>query len=170
MEPRIILLVGLPGAGKSTVGPLVARALGLPFVDLDQAIERAAGVSVAEVFEREGEGGFRRREGEATRSLSGAMVLAPGGGWLEDPRNRQALSGGVLSVYLRIDPEVALQRLSAPGSPVRPLLEGPEPLQRLRGLLARREAAYLQSDHTVMVDSMSPEEVASSIVAIASGE
>ena len=168
MPGQVLLLLGLPGAGKSTVGPLVAARLGRPFVDLDSRIEEMAGMPIPTIFAREGEAGFRARESAATRALSGEMVLAPGGGWVEDGRNLEALGGGVTSVYLRVSIEVALVRLGR--SPlVRPLLEGPDPHSAMKKLLERREARYLQADHTVSVDSMRPDEVALSIVALVSG-
>ena len=169
--PRVILLVGLPGAGKSTVGPIVAARLGRPFVDLDRVIEAQAGRTVAAIFTSEGEPGFRARERAASRALGRAehpLVLAPGGGWIEDPANLQGLGAGVLTVYLRVSVPVAMARL-ARSHELRPLLGGPEPAIRLEELLLRREGLYLQADHTISVDSLTPDEVATSIVAIASG-
>jgi shikimate kinase len=165
-----IVLVGLPGAGKSTVGALVASALGWDFVDLDAEIVRVAGIGVPEIFRREQETGFRARERAATAALAGRtrFVLAPGGGWVLDPTNLDVLGGGSLTVHLRVSPEVAVLRsAAAPAS--RPLLDGPEPVERLKILAAARESAYLQANHTVTVDSMSSAEVASLIVALASG-
>lgn len=167
---RRIVLVGLPGAGKSTVGAIVAERLGWRFVDLDVEIVREAGIPVSAIFAQEGETGFRAREREATRRVAAQrepLVLAPGGGWVEDPANRGALGTGSAAVYLRVSAAVALGRL-ARSNEVRPLLGGPDPAFRLAELLARREHMYLQSEHTVSVDTMTPDEVATSIVAIAS--
>jgi shikimate kinase len=168
--PRIIVLVGLPGAGKSTVGALVAARMGRRFVDLDVAIAARAGRSVAAIFAEEGEEGFRARERAETRALAAqeGLVLAPGGGWIEDHANRDALQGTVLTVYLRVSVPVALARLARSGE-VRPLLGGPDPAFRLEELRRRREGSYLQADHTISVDSLTPDEVALSIVAIAMG-
>jgi shikimate kinase len=168
--PRRIVLVGLPGAGKSTVGALVAERLGWRFVDLDREIERAAGRPVTEIFAEEGEGRFRELERDATRRLAGeaGVVLAPGGGWALDRSNVAALGEGSLVVYLSVSPAVALERLGAEPD-TRPLLAGPEPLRRLEELAAAREAAYLQSDHTLRVDSLGVAEVADTIVALAMG-
>lgn len=169
--PRAIVLLGLPGAGKSTVGPLVAERTGRAFVDLDREIERRAGMSVAAIFAREGEAGFRARERQETRRLveeGRAIVLAPGGGWVEDPTNLRLLGPHVVTVYLRVSVPVALSRIASSGE-VRPLLGGPDPAFRLEELRRRREAAYLQADHTISVDSLSAAEVAASIVAIAPG-
>ncbi len=87
-----VVLVGLSGSGKSTVGELLARRWGIPFVDLDQEIEHAAGMSIPEIFRREGEDGFREREVEATRSVApaGPVVVATGGGWMPRPELRDA--------------------------------------------------------------------------------
>lgn len=172
MRTRVLLLLGLPGAGKSSVGPLVAERLGWRFVDLDRSIEREAGRSIAVLFADEGESAFRARERAATVALSrekhDGLVLAPGGGWIEDSANLGALGSGVCSVYLRVSPRVALARLSA-SREIRPLLEVPEPRIKLEELLASREPSYLLSSHTVSVDLLTVVEVADSIVALASG-
>lgn len=168
-SPPRIVLVGLPGAGKSTVGPMVADALGWAFVDLDREIERVTGRSIPEVFAHEGEAAFRQLEREATLRLVGVgpLVLAPGGGWLETGGNLEALGPAVTRVYLAVSPAVAAARLGA-GAGGRPLLAGGEPENRLEEILARRERLYVQANHTVSTDSMSPAEVASIIVALAS--
>lgn len=178
--PRHIVLLGLPGAGKSSAGALAAERLGWPFIDLDAAIEGEAGMSVHEIFAREGEVGFRARESRWTRSLVGAdgglgataaptvrSVIAPGGGWVEDPENLRALGKGVLSVYLRVSPLVALDRMGESAAS-RPLIAGVRTADQLRQLLRRRESLYLQAKHTVNVDSMTTSEVADSIVALVS--
>ena len=164
------MLLGLPGAGKSTVGPLVALALGRAFVDLDLEIERREGRSVAAIFAAQGAGAFRALECALTVELlekeGPPIVLAPGGGWVEDPAHRALLGAGAIAVYLRVSPAVAVARMG-PATEARPLLAGGEPERKLREVLARRESLYMQSQHTVSVDSMTPGEVASSIVALA---
>lgn len=164
-----IVLVGLPGAGKSTVGPLVARSLDWSFVDLDQEIERSAGRTVPEIFAAEGEAGFRRREREATLAMAEGpgLVLAPGGGWLLDPSNLRALGEGTEVVHLRVSPAIAAARLG-PEAARRPLLAGSNTVQRLEELWRARESVYLQANHTLSVDLLSPEAAASYIVALAS--
>lgn len=170
---RHLVLLGLPGAGKSTVGPLVARALLRPFVDLDAAIEAEAGRSIPSIFAEEGEAGFRARERVLTDRLlapaAAAIVLAPGGGWIETAANRRHLGASAIAVYLRVSVPVAIARMGASAAD-RPLLAGADPAAKLAELLARREHLYLQSRHTVSVESMSPNEVASYIVALATGE
>lgn len=165
------MLLGLPGAGKSTVGPLVADAIGRPFVDLDAEIEARDGRTIARIFAESGEPFFRDLERRLTVEFTAAdappAVIAPGGGWVESAANRALFGGVAAAVYLRVSPEVALARMGA-AVEARPLLAGPEPARKLADLLARREPLYLQSNHTVSVDSLSPAEVASSIVALAS--
>jgi shikimate kinase len=164
-----IVLVGLPGAGKSTVGPLVAERLGWAFVDLDLEIERTAGRTVPEIFAHEGEEGFRRRERGATLAMAEwpGLVLAPGGGWLLDPTNLKALGAGTEVVHLQVSPAVAAVRLG-PASARRPLLAGPSTVQRLEELWEARKSIYLQANHTLSVDLLSPDAAASYIVALAS--
>ena len=169
---RHIVLLGLPGAGKSTIGPLVARRMGRRYVDLDDLIQSAAGKQVGRIFAEDGEAPFREMEHALGRRLltddRRPVVLSPGGGWVEDPANRALLGQSVLSVYLRVDPDVALARMGE-AVETRPLLAGPHPLQKVRELLARRETFYLQAQHTVNNGTMSPDEAASYIVALALG-
>lgn len=97
-----LALVGMPGAGKSTVGALAAARLGMPFVDLDQEIERAAGMPIPRIFETEGEAGFRRRETEALRrvALAGGQVIAAGGGIVKSAENRELLRMNCVVVHI----------------------------------------------------------------------
>lgn len=174
--PERIVLVGLSGAGKSTVGPLVCAQLdtvgqhGWRFVDLDAAIEAKAGRSIPEIFARQGEAAFRKLERAVSRELasSSQIVVATGAGWIELRDAVSEMLHRSTSVYLRVSPEVAAARILAQGGG-RPLVAGADPAEKLRELLARRESLYLQSQQTVSVDSMSPVEVASSIVALATG-
>ncbi len=140
---RHLVLVGLPGAGKSVVGRRVARFLDRPFVDLDRAIEEAAGRSVAAIFADEGEPGFRARERDATAALVDAppSVIAPGGGWVLDPANPAVLRGRAVVAWLRVSPAAAVARMGA-GIARRPLLAGDDPLARLVALAERREPLY----------------------------
>ncbi len=166
--PRLVL-VGLPGSGKSTVGPLVAAGLGWDFVDLDAEIVREAGKTIPEIFAAEGEPGFRERERRASDSLRsrGPMVLAPGGGWVLDPANVERIGGVTKVVYLEVSPEVAATRMGGSAT-ARPLLAGPEIALRLAELLRHRESRYQQANHTVSTNLLRPDEVAALIVALAS--
>jgi len=143
-----LVLIGLPGSGKSAIGRRVAARHGATFIDLDLAIEQAAGHSVPEIFELEGEAGFRRREREAVEALGPAdpdaglrRVISPGGGAVVDPRNRWSLFRGRLPVWLDVRPEVLAQRLRRSPN-ARPLVQGGDPLSRIRQLAASRQRFY----------------------------
>jgi shikimate kinase len=164
---RHIILVGLPGSGKTTVGRLVATSLGAPFVDLDDAIQGRAGKSVARLFAEEGEGAFRALEAE----LGGAVlrgppsVVAPGGGFFVGDVTRAMARGSGLVVYLETDPAVAAARLG--GAAGRPLLEGGRTGARVAALLAERAPLYRQSECTVATDGRSAADVAVAVVSLA---
>jgi shikimate kinase len=140
---RHLVLIGLPGAGKSVVGRRVARLLQRRFLDLDRLIERDAGCTVAELFAREGEPAFRARERAVTESLvaAPASVVAPGGGWVLDPANPAAIAARSTIVWLRVTPAVALARMGQ-GVTRRPLLAGPDPLAALTALAEQRAPRY----------------------------
>lgn len=169
---RGIVLLGLPGAGKSTVAPLVADALGWRCVDLDRAIESAAGMSVAEIFAGQGEAFFRAWERRLTAQMladaEGAIVLAPGAGWIEDPSHQRLIGKGLIAVHLQVDPVVAAARLQG-SAERRPLVGASDPIERITALLARRKHLYMLSNHTISVDLMTPEDITALIVALASG-
>lgn len=143
-----LVLVGLPGSGKSAVGRRVAARHGAQFIDLDTQVEQAAGLSVPAIFERDGEAGFRRLEREAVASLGAPdpgpalrRVISPGGGAIVHPRNRWALYRGRLPVWLDVRTEVLAQRLRRSPT-VRPVVQGGDPLGRIRQLAAARERFY----------------------------
>jgi shikimate kinase len=166
---RPLVLVGLPGSGKSTVGPLVAEALGVPFVDLDRVIEAEAGKSVARIFEEEGEGAFRAMEARLGAGvLAGPpCVLAPGGGYFLDADLRRRTLASSLVVYLATAPAEAARRLGS--SQDRPLLRGYVPALRLRLLLEQREPLYREAQQLVTTDGRTPSEVAAELVELARG-
>jgi 3-dehydroquinate synthase len=141
---RAIWLVGMMGSGKSTLGPALARRLRRRFVDADARIEREAGATVAELFAREGEAGFRARELALQEELAGSgAVVALGGGAIAQPGAAERLAASGLVVYLRARPETLLARLG--DAQARPLLSGLAPAERrarLEALLAERKRAY----------------------------
>ena len=167
---RHVVLVGLPGAGKSTIGRRVARELAVPFLDLDAEIERMEGRTVAEIFAAEGERYFRERERAVTAGLRERppMVVAPGGGWVVDPENRALLRPPARIIYLRVSPRLAVRRMGA-GVRRRPLLAGRDPVAALERLLAEREAAYVAADATVHTDGLTQPQIAAAIRAAAVG-
>lgn len=171
--PRSIVLVGLPGAGKSTVGALVAERLGWPCIDVDREIERAAGRTIRALFAESGEATFRARERRLTAELAPPegppVVLVPGGGWIEDPDHRARFGVSLQAFYLAVSPVVAVRRMGATVAD-RPLLQGADPAESVQRLLRRREDLYLQSNHVVSTDSMGADEVAALIVALALGQ
>jgi len=155
-----VVLVGMPGSGKTHVGRILAGRLGWTFVDTDALVERRSGRSVAEIFAAQGEEAFRAAERAAVREAvrSRPAVIATGGGVLADRRNRDRLRNGGLLVYLQADPPVLLNRVSRDGI-ARPLLAG-DPEGHLRALLAERAPLYQQAD-IVMDATRSPEELVS---------
>lgn len=142
-----VILVGLPGSGKSTVGRAVADQLERPFLDLDEEIESREGRSIPDIFAQRGEAYFRGLELSLTRELqgSGNMILAPGGGWITQVEAVGLLRPPGRLIYLRVRPEVALERLGADRAS-RPLLAAADPLRRIRELLQARQAAYQTAD------------------------
>jgi shikimate kinase len=159
---RHIVLVGLPGSGKSTVGRLAAGILKAAFTDTDEIVVAAAGMPVAELFAGAGEAHFRRMERAA---IDGALaapphVVAPGSGWMAQPGNLEAASEAVL-IYLKVLPETAAARLL--GDTSRPLLMGGDPEARIRELLAPRERWYRQA-HAELDAAGAAEAVATEVV------
>lgn len=168
-KPHIVL-VGLPGSGKTTVGRAVAEKLGRSFLDFDAEIERREMASVAEIFASRGEPAFRKLERALTEELRevGHMVLAPGGGWIANAGCVEILRPPAQLFYLKVRPEAALARMGGDVTQ-RPLLRRPDPVGELRRLLEAREPLYLQADHTVNTESMRLLQVVDHIVALATG-
>lgn len=144
---RSLVLVGLPGCGKSTVGRSLARRLNLPFHDSDQAIEQRIGCSIREYFEREGEEAFRDVEQEVIGGLAATSdcVVATGGGAVLREANRTALRSAGHVLYLRSSPDELWRRLRHDTQ--RPLLQVVDPQGRLRQLFAERDPLYRQTAH-----------------------
>jgi shikimate kinase len=156
-----VILVGLMGSGKSTVGRMVAQSLGFAFADTDHLITDAAGQTIPEIFAAEGEEGFRMRETAALRSLLGrdGLVIATGGGIVTRPENVPLLKQLGFVVWLSADPNVLHRRTAH--SHDRPLLKNPDPAGTLRKLHESRRPLYEQaSDMKVNTDDFSPQDVA----------
>lgn len=149
---RSVALVGMMGVGKTNVGRRLAARLGLPFRDADAEIERDAGCSIAEMFAREGEAEFRKRERRVIGRLLADVpaVLATGGGAFMDAETRRAMQGKAVSVWLRCDLPLLLRRLAACTD--RPLLRDGDPAEILQRLMALRHPIYAEAD--LAFDSM----------------
>lgn len=152
-----IVLVGLPGVGKSTVGRRLARRLGLPFVDSDEEIERAAIHTIPEIFDRFGEASFRDGERRVLRRLieSGPGVIATGGGAFMDAETRALILERCLAVWLEADIETLAARVARRGH--RPLLAGSDPRFLLRELADMRGPVYAQA-HLRVLSGCGPHE------------
>ena len=148
--PPTIALLGLRGAGKTTIGRRVARRLRLPFVELDRRIEQAAGLTLPEVFALHGEAYYRRLERETLERVldEGPVVLATGGGLPTSPETWSLLKQRALTVWLRARPEDHWNRVVQQGDK-RPMADNPQAMAELRRLLAAREPLYAQAHHTV---------------------
>jgi shikimate kinase len=148
--PGNVYLVGLMGAGKTSVGRVLAKRLRKIFVDSDHEIEARTGVRIPVIFEIEGEPGFRRREAAVLQELvlQGDIVLATGGGVVLDPQNRRALRTTGTVVYLRASPNELWLRTRHDRN--RPLLQTGDPLGRLQQLHAERDALYRESAHLIV--------------------
>ncbi len=149
LNERSIVLVGLMGAGKSTVGRRLGNALKLPFHDADQEIETAAGCSITDFFERYGEPAFREGERKViARLLAGPRhVLATGGGAFMDPTTRELIKRLGFSVWLRADIGLLMERVLK--RPTRPLLKNDDPRATMERLMAERYPVYAEADLTV---------------------
>ena len=147
---RSIVLIGMMGAGKSSVGRRLAARLNIPFVDADAEIEKAAGMSIADIFARHGEADFRSGEARVIARLldGGPQVLATGGGAFVNADTRNAIRAKGVSVWLSADVEVLMRRTSKRRNE-RPLLQTTDPAETLRRLLAEREPIYAQADLTI---------------------
>lgn len=163
-KPKNIFLVGFMGAGKTTVGRIIARRLGWRYCDSDKVIETVAGKPVTEIFSAHGEEHFRRLESETLRSLAGKerQVVATGGGAVMREENMRAMKGGGVTVYLKAPMSVIWERIKH--SNTRPLLNVEDPLRAATELLNIRIPYYEAADVTVDTESLTPEEAAEEII------
>ena len=164
--PRPIVLVGLMGSGKSTIGKKVAHALDVPFTDTDAEIERRRGCSIASLFETEGEPAFRAAEAAVVAEVvhgDRPGVIATGGGAVLDPATRALLREHATVVWLRASPAMLVHRIAPDGT--RPLLAD-DPRDALERLAAEREPLYLEvADHVVDVDHVARKLVVADLLA-----
>ena len=176
--PLRVVLVGFMGAGKTTVGRLLAGMIGAEFVDLDAEIESAAGRSVREIFSDEGEAGFRDRERVATRAIAGSLdsldstsgrrlVLAVGGGWMARPELRDSIPGGT-RVWLDASPDTLRRRLGGTEDS-RPMLGGLDAGERVARLLAERLESYGLAEVRVDTEGCTPAQVVNGILEALAG-
>ena len=147
-----IVLIGMMGAGKTSIGRALADLMSVPFFDSDAEIESAAGCSVAQIFSDYGEAEFRRMEQEVTARLleRDSCLLSLGGGAFMDEQTRARIKQRAFSVWLRVEPEILLKRVLRHGN--RPLLKGDAPKQKLEQLLSEREPIYAGADLIAFCD------------------
>ncbi len=162
---RSIVLIGMMGVGKSSIGRRLAARLGVPFVDADAEIERAAQMSIADFFARHGEAAFRSGEARVIARLlnGGPQVLATGGGAVMDPATRALIREKGVSIWLSAEFELLLRRISKRKAE-RPMLQTADPAATLRELLAAREPIYAQADLTVQSRDVPHDAVVAEIV------
>ena len=161
---RSLYLVGMMGSGKTSTGRPLAEQLGYGFVDADAVIEQAAGCSIPEIFERDGEAGFRALESQVLNAIGQrhSLVVATGGGVVTQQENWGLLHSGIV-VWLDVVPEQLMQRLRA-DSTVRPLLQTEDPDAALNALLNQRRPLYAEADLTVVINQETPLAVADGIL------
>src|SRR3954468_20373349 len=157
---RNIVITGFMGTGKSTVGKLVAEKLGRPYLDTDEEIVRRIGMSIPEMFQRDGEDRFRHIERRMCRFLAaqGGYVISTGGGMLVDESNRDVMLASGFVVCLNATPDEIAERLKADKTE-RPMLKGD-----WRALLAKRQPAYAAIPNQIDTTGKTPETIASEII------
>jgi shikimate kinase len=164
---RHIVLIGLPGSGKSTVGKLVAEQLEADFVDIDSILLRKEGKPITMIFAEKGEQAFRemeRKEMETVLTRAPA-VIAPGGGWAAQPGALEAAKAQAYVIYLATRANVAAGRAAPSGT--RPVLMGDDPEEQMRELMTTREPFYKQAHVTVQTEAKTAEQVATEVVRLA---
>ena len=166
---RSVYLIGMMGSGKTSTGRPLAERLGYGFVDADAVIEQAAGCSIAEMFQRDGEPEFRALEKQVLNSISQrhSLVVATGGGVVTQRENWGLLHSGIV-IWLDVVQEQLLKRLQTDKT-MRPLLQTADPEAALNELLAERKGLYAEADLTVVINDEPPEAVADGIVQLLPG-
>jgi shikimate kinase len=162
---RSVVLVGMMGVGKSSIGRRLAARLGVPFVDADTEIEKAAGMSIPDIFARHGEANFRSGEARVIARLleGGPQVLATGGGAVMNADTREAIKARGVSIWLNAEFDVLMRRINKRKND-RPMLQTADPAARLRELLVEREPFYALADLTVQSQEVPHEAIVTDIV------
>ena len=165
--PRHIVLVGLPGSGKSTVGKMVAEGLSTFVIDIDALLVREMGMPIIQIFGMVGEPRFREMERDAVKAALARdpCVIVPGGGWAAQPGQLDAAKATSLVIYLRCQAATAAKRREQ--GEAHPLLTGADPVQRMRTLAQEREPFYLQAHQQVNTENTPAEAVAAEVMALA---
>ena len=169
LGPRSVALVGMMGAGKSSIGRRLALRLGIPFVDADAEIEKAAGMTISDIFAVRGEAEFRAGEARVILRLleSGPQVLATGGGAFTNPDTRIAIGAKGISIWLKAEFDVLMKRIRRRHD--RPLLKTDDPGATLRKLMEEREPVYALADLTVQSREVMHEKIVDEIVSALAG-
>jgi shikimate kinase len=164
LGPRPLVLVGMMGAGKTTVGRRLAARLGRHFVDSDEEIERAAGMSIEDIFATHGEADFRAGEVRVIARLlkEREIVLGTGGGAFMNPETRALIRDSAVSVWIRADFDVLFARVSRRAN--RPLLKTADPRATLQALIDARYPTYAEADITILSRDVPQDQVASDVV------
>lgn len=165
LGPRSVVLIGMMGVGKSSIGRRLAGRFGIPFVDADAEIEKAAGMTIVDIFAHRGEADFRSGEARVIARLleGGPQVLAAGGGAFMNAGTRAAIRAKGVSVWLKADLDVLLRRISKRRNE-RPLLQTGDPEDTLRALLVEREPIYAQADVTVYSRDVAHDSIVADII------
>ena len=166
---RSLYLIGMMGSGKTSTGRPLAERLGYGFVDADAVIEQAAGCTIPEIFERDGEAGFRELETQVMSAICQrhSLVVATGGGVVTQRKNWGLLHSGIV-IWLDVMRDQLLARLRADATE-RPLLQTPDPEAAFDDLLAQRKPLYAEADLTVVIDQEDPATVADGILQLLPG-
>ena len=170
LGPRSVALVGMMGAGKSSIGRRLALRLGIPFVDADVEIEKAAGMTINDIFAVRGEAEFRAGEARVILRLleSGPQVLATGGGAFTNPDTRIAIGAKGISIWLKAEFDVLMKRIRRRHD--RPLLKTEDPIATLSKLLVDRDPIYAEADVTVISRDVTHEVIVDEIIAAVCGK
>ena len=159
-----IVMVGMMGAGKTTVGELLATKLNRELKDIDRVIEQDQKKSIIEIFTDDGEEAFRKLESETIEKFSNMsdLIISTGGGALEKANNLSTLQKNGIIIYLKADIEELFKRVK--NETQRPLLKEQDPLEVIKKLIKKREKIYLMADITIITDNKSPEKITEEII------